>query len=233
MKRYCLLLLLLLLLTACEKSMILTNEEKNEKSTILISEEKSEESTILINEEKNSIDTSPTYLAEDENLLSVWDYDMAYSLCSNALSEYYRAIWNGSSMNLDTYIDNENLKQYLQRKITYQNDLFQENNLTDNLVKKVETGAREVKYVGADKGFFYIKLDTRIKKDIGSYAEPNEFLVHTVNGRLVIADWYTSGKDSYDFNVRGENQTINNPNLWNDLEWVNALSEPGTTALEN
>ena len=57
----------------------------------------------------------------------------------------------------------------------------------------------------------------------GGFGEVHEFLVSNVNGKLVIADWYNGGKDSYDFQVRGENETIDNPNIWNDQEWVNNL----------
>ena len=58
----------------------------------------------------------------------------------------------------------------------------------------------------------------------GGYGEGTEFLVRNVNGKLVIVDWYNGGKDSYDFMVRGENLTIDNPNIWNDSEWVKKLN---------
>lgn len=47
--------------------------------------------------------------------------------------------------------------------------------------------------------------------------------MRNVNGKLVIADWYTGTKDGYDFMVRGANQTMNNPNIWMDREWVKNL----------
>ena len=63
----------------------------------------------------------------------------------------------------------------------------------------------------------------QINKSVGGYGEITEFLVRNVNGRLVIVDWYTGAKDSYDFIVRGENETINNPNIWSDSKWAKKL----------
>ena len=31
------------------------------------------------------------------------------------------------------------------------------------------------------------------------------------------------GEKIHDFQVRGENETIDNPNIWNEQEWVNNL----------
>lgn len=98
--------------------------------------------------------------------------------------------------------------------------MFLKNNLTHNLVTGVDVDAAEVKYVGEGKNFFYLKLDAQVKKDVGSFAEPTEFLVQSANGKLVIVDWYTNAKDSYDFTVRGENQTINNPDIWNNSDVI-------------
>ncbi|KOY16008.1 hypothetical protein AMS66_14155 [Paenibacillus xylanivorans] len=167
---------------------------------------------------------SSEFLAQNESDLSAWDFETAYKMCTEALSEYYKAIWNGSDIDFDTYIDNENLKQYTQKKVASQYDLFLKNKLTYNQVTSVDIGASQVDYVGGDKSFFYLKLDARVHKDIGNFAEPTEFLVQSLNGKLVIVDWYTSSKDSYDSTVRGEFQTINNPDIWNNGEWVSTIN---------
>lgn len=41
----------------------------------------------------------------------------------------------------------------------------------------------------------------------------------------MIVDWYTGGKDSYDFIVRGEKETIYNPYIWKDQEWVTKINK--------
>ena len=139
------------------------------------------------------------------------------------LTDYYKAVWNGSDIELGAF--NENLKQYTQNKIQYQFDLYLTHNLTDNLVKSVDIGTREVEYTDdVDGGFLYLNLPAEIKKTLGSYGEQTEFLVRNVNGKLVIVDWYTGAKDSYDFMVRGENLTIDNPNIWDDSEFVKKLN---------
>ncbi|MFE6076908.1 hypothetical protein ACFVQB_20820 [Paenibacillus sp. NPDC057886] len=224
MKRVYMLLLILFTLSACEQANTSTNENNTD---VVVGDMNAKDSkSTEISPSKGDLSKDSTdFLAEDESDLSAWDFETAYKMCTEALSEYYKAIWNGSDIDLDTYIDNENLKQYTQKKVSSQYDLFLKNKLTYNQVTSVDIGARQVEYVGGDKSFFYLKLDARVHKDVGNFAEPTEFLVQSLNGKLVIVDWYTSGKDSYDSTVRGENQTINNPDIWNNSEWVKKLTD--------
>ncbi|MBD8071081.1 hypothetical protein [Bacillus sp. PS06] len=122
---------------------------------------------------------------------------------------------------LATFIDNGNLKQYTQNKIHSQNSVYGQFN---DEVKSIDIGAWEVKYIDdLDGGYLYLYLPAEINKSIGGYGEVTEFLVRNQNGKLVIVDWYTGSKDSYDFIVRGENVKIHNPNIWNESEWVMEL----------
>ncbi|WP_235864043.1 hypothetical protein [Sutcliffiella halmapala] len=147
---------------------------------------------------------------------------MAYVMCESVLTDYYKAVWNGLDIELVTVIDNDNLKQYMQKKIQSQHDLY--GNLNDN-VQNITIGDWEVEYTDdVDGGFLYLKLPVDINKAVGGYSEITEFLIRNINGNLVIVDWYTGAKDSYDFLVRGENQTIDNPNIWNDSEWAKMLN---------
>ncbi|GAV14767.1 hypothetical protein [Paenibacillus sp. NAIST15-1] len=220
MKRVCLLLVLIFALSACNNA-VGNTDEKNTPMEVNVKVAKNTENSTITKE--NALKSSLEFLAEDKNGLSVWDYKTAYEMCEGALSAYYKAIWNGTDINLDAFFDNKSLKQYMQKKVTSQQELFRKNKLTDNLVTDIDVGARKVELVGEDNPYFYFKLDTRVKKDVGSFAEPTEFLVQNLNGRLVITDWYSSGKDSYDSMVRGENQTIDNPDIWNNNEWVKKL----------
>ncbi|WP_150269040.1 lipoprotein [Paenibacillus tepidiphilus] len=199
MNRVLLLLLLLLTLTAC-------NNTESPPDT-----------------KENKLEDPSGFPAADEAGLSAWDFETAYTMCSEALSEYYKAVWNRAEMDLDAYVNNDNLKQYMNKKITFQYDQFLKNKLTDNLVTGVDIGVSHAEFAGGDHPYYYLKLDARVTKDVGSYAEPTEFLVQSLNGKLVIADWYTPAKDSYDSLTRGEQQTINNPEIWNDSEWVKRL----------
>lgn len=224
MKRAYLLLVFILILTACEKEV----NNSSGKNTPVVVEDINAKNTISTEispiTKGNLSKRYPDFLAEDASELSVWDFETAYTMCEKALSEYYKAIWNGSDIELDAYMDNKNLKQYMQMKISSQYELHLKNNLTDNLVTGVDIGARKVEFVAGDNDFFYLKLNARVKNASGSFAEPTEFLVQSIDGKLMIVDWYSNGKDSYDFTVRGENQTIDNPNIWNNNEWVEAIN---------
>ncbi|MCM3711544.1 hypothetical protein [Sporosarcina luteola] len=146
------------------------------------------------------------------------DIETAYDMCVTALTDYYKAVWNGSAIDLDSFIENENLKQYINKKVQSEYDRYGGFN---DPVKDVEIGDWEAKNTeDANGGFLYLHVPVMVNKDVGSYGEATEFLVRNVNGKLVIVDWYTGGKDTYDFIVRGENETIDNPDTWNDQEWV-------------
>lgn len=198
----------------------------HEKNTPVVSGENSADSAIntgiIHSTEQNVLQDSPEYLAKNEGELSIQDSETAYEMCVRALTDYYKAVWNGSDIELDTFIDNENLKQYKQKKIKSRYDVYGKFN---DKVQNIEISAWEVEYTDdVDGGFIHLKLLAEIKKTVGGYGEVTEFLVRNVNGKLVIVDWYTGAKDSYDFMVRGENLTIDNPDIWNDSEWVKKLN---------
>lgn len=158
------------------------------------------------------------YLAKNEGQLSDADIETAYEMCVSALTGYYHAVWNGSGIDLDMFIENENLKQYTEKKIQSQHDLYGGLN---SPVKNVEIGAWEATYTNdLNGGFLYLELPVEIKKHQGGYSEATEFLVRNENGKLVIVDWYTGAKDSYDFMIRGENETIDDPDIWSNGEWT-------------
>ncbi|WP_145413740.1 hypothetical protein [Paenibacillus xylanexedens] len=155
--------------------------------------------------------------------LSALDSEKAYELSAEALSEYYKAIWNGLEFDGSRYMDNPNLKLYTEKKIKSQYNLFRKNNLTYNQVKEVKMDAEKVDIVEGKQRVYYLKMNARIIKDVGEYAESTEFLVQDLKGKLIIVDWYTSGKDSYDSIMRGESQVINNPAIWENSERVDKL----------
>ncbi|RXZ83226.1 hypothetical protein EBB07_07835 [Paenibacillaceae bacterium] len=194
----------------------------------VVSKERSEDN-VINNEikpgtELNVVQESPGYpgyLAKNEGGLTIQDSETAYEMCARALTDYYKAVWNGTAIELDTFIDNENLKQYTQKKIQSQYDVYAQFN---DKVQNVEIDAWEVEYTDdVDGGFLYLKLPAKINKAVGGSGEVTEFLVRNINGKLVIVDWYTNTKDGYDFMVRGANLTIDNPDIWNNSEWVKKL----------
>lgn len=222
--KFAYLLVVLFILSSCVND----NTNVREKKSPVVSEGSSTDSAINTDNspktEQNVLQDSLEYIAKNEGKLSDNDSETAYEMSVRALTDYYKAVWNGSDIDLDTFIDNEYLKKYTKKKIQSQYDTHVENNLTDK-VQNIEVGAWEVEYTDdVDGGFLYLKLPVQINMTVGSYGEVTEFLVRNVNGKLVITDWYTGTKDSYDFLVRGENLTIDNPNIWNDSEWVKKLN---------
>lgn len=170
---------------------------------------------------ENEFQQSPDYLAKKEGELSIDDSETAYEMCVIALTEYYKAVWNGQDIDLDTFIENQNLIQYMQEKIQSQNDVYGHFN---DKVKDIKVDALEVKYTDdIEGGYLYLKLPVAIIWSVGSRGEATEFLIRNIHGKLVIVDWYTGTKDGYDFMVRGENLTIDNPNIWNDSESVKQI----------
>lgn len=227
MKRVYLLFLLVIVFTlsACQETE--RNKEINKKSTAVTAGENHTENEKVSDSllSVNKSNASSNFLTIEQNNLSTLDFEKAYQLCTEALTRYYKSIWNGIQMDVSKYMDNQNLKQYTEKKVTSQYNLFRKNNLTSNQIKEIKIGSEKVDYVEGDNSFFYLKLNARITKDVGTYAEPTEFLVQNLNGKLVIVDWYTSGKDSYDSTIRGENQNINNPYIWNEREWVDKVNK--------
>ncbi|WP_313800835.1 hypothetical protein [Cytobacillus sp.] len=219
--KYVYLLVVLFTLSSCVKDMTSIHTEVSGDNPT----ESDTNTEIMHSMERNVLQNPPKYVSKNKDERSVIDFDTAYEMCMRALTDYYKAIWNGSEIELDTFIDNINLKKYTQKKIQSQYEVHLKNNLTNNLVKDIDIGAWEMEYTDdLDGGFLYIKLPVQINKTVGSYGEVTEFLVRNVNGKLVIVDWYTGTKDSYDFMERGINLTIDNPDIWNDREWVRGLN---------
>ncbi|MDN4608243.1 hypothetical protein [Sporosarcina highlanderae] len=163
--------------------------------------------------------TAPVYAAKNKNELSMLDAETAYEMCVNALTDYYKAIWNGTDIDLDQYIGNENLKEYMQTKVESE---YKRYGTLDGKVKQLDIGDWEVKFSDDEMGgYLYLKVPVAIQKHHGGgYGEPTEFFIRNVDGKLAIVDWYTGGKDTYDYLRRGYQQKIDDPDIWNDSEWV-------------
>ncbi|MGR6544817.1 hypothetical protein [Paenibacillus tundrae] len=220
MKQVYLLFFLLIVLSACTN----VNEDNEEliRSVTDVQQDVIHSENLTTTIPENTSNTPSAFIALDQSILSVRDFESAYAMCVSALTAYYKAVWNGSDFDVNTYFDNDNLKQYMQTKIASQHELFLKNNLMDNTVTGLKTSVEKTEFHVEDD-FLYLKIDAEVMKDVGSFAEPTEFLIQNSRGNLVIVDWYTSGKDCYDSIVRGEDLVIDNPEIWNEGEWVEDL----------
>lgn len=180
------------------------------------------------NHGQNSTQSTPVYAAKNDDELSMSDAETAYEMSVDALTDYYNAIWNGTDIDLDQFIGNENLKEYLHTKVQSE---YKKYGTLDSKVKHLEIGEWEVKFTDDEKGgYLYLQVPVAIQKHHGGgYGEGTEFFVRNVDGKLAIVDWYTGGKDTYDYLVRGYQQKIDDPDIWNDSEWVKKFK--GVTGL--
>lgn len=218
------LILIFILLTSCSGSNHISASEATPPDTPSDGENSGDIiGTNHLNERaktaENDNEESYYYTKEDDKI-GFWDFNMAYDLCQSALTDYYYAARNNSDINLDLYISNENLKAYTERKIKVEQSIRKKANVT-SLIDDVSCGVYEVNYI--DNAVIYFKIGARIDSGVGYSAEPTEFLVGNQDGRLVILDWYTKGLDSIDVVVRGEAQVIDNPDIWNDNDWVQGI----------
>lgn len=221
MKRVCLVVgSLLFILSACEKA-VPDDQAETVPVVSAISNVQKPAVPSPASDGSNQKETSRVFLAKSEEQLSFWDFETAYAMCTSALSDYYHAVWTGSNFDLDAYFVNGNLKEYTQNKIAYEYGWLGKQG--SESVTGIDFGAEKIELVSKGTSYFYLKLPVHVEKYIGAFAEPTEFLVQNHNGRLVIADWYTNRKDSYDFTARGGIQTINNPEIWHDDAWVKKL----------
>ena len=168
---------------------------------------------------------APLYAAKDEDELSIEDAETAVELSVDALTDYYKAVWNGTEIDLDRYIGNENLKQFMETKLQTE---YKKYGTLDSKVKELEIGDWEAKFTEDENGgYLYVQVPVDIQKHYGGgYGEEIEFFIRNINGEMAIVDWYTGGKDTYDYLVRGYEQTIGNPAIWNDDEWVKKFKSP-------
>lgn len=214
---YLAVLSLLLLLSACDKA---PSNDPAKDTPAAVVEADGKAAAGALPSPKEAIPKAPLeFLAKDKDQLSSWDFETAYQMCTSALTDYYHAVWTGSDFNGDAYFVNEHLKQYMQAKISDEYGWLGKQVSVTN----INFGAEKIELVNKGEGYFYLKLSAHVEKYIGGFAEPTEFIVQNVNGRLVIADWYTNRKDSYDFTARDGVRAINNPDIWNDEEWVKKL----------
>ena len=218
-----------LVLVGCSPVKSNENNEKNIHEVSDSTSTLSEVTSAITPDTEQNVEGPPHYEVKNKGELSIQDAKNAYEMCARALTDYYKAVWNGTDIELNAFMNNENLVHYTQKKIQSQFDLYFTIKLADDLVQSVGIATRdvdwEVEYTNdEDGGFLYLHLPAEINYNQGSFGEATEFLVRNENDQLVIVDWYTGGKDTYDFMVRGENETIDNPTIWNNSQWVKEIN---------
>lgn len=147
------LFVVLFTLSSCVKDSI----SLQEKNTPVVSESSSADGAknieVTPDTEGNLSQDTNEYLAKDKSVLSELDFETAFEMCVRALTDYYKAVWNGTDIEWDTFIDNENLKQYTQKKIQSQYDVYAQ---FEDKVQNIKIGTWEVEYTDdVDEGYLW------------------------------------------------------------------------------
>ncbi|WP_339254384.1 hypothetical protein NSQ43_07445 [Sporosarcina sp. FSL W8-0480] len=218
----------LLIMVLASAGVYFASERLSSESPIASEPTSPKPAEIPQNNGQGGTQTTPVYAAKNENEISMLDGETAYEMAVDALTDYYKAIWNGTDIDLDQYIGNENLKEYLQTKVQSE---FKKYGTLDSKVKQLDIGDWEVEFSEDEKGgYLYVAVSVAIQKHHGGgYGEGTEFFIRNIDGKLTIVDWYTGGKDTYDYLIRGYQQKIDDPDIWSNSEWVKKFK--GVTGL--
>lgn len=150
------------------------------------------------------------------------DFNNAYDLCVLFLNECYYAAYSPAkldSLNLDKYVRNKNLKNYIYEKLQFNIEYF-----SKSYSSKLHTGLKEVEW-HLDNELKYVYFSIVTKNRTGSSIQ--QLIVSQENGKLYISDWYSGPKAmiiySLDDGLRGNTVRIDNPNIWDDKIWVDEI----------
>lgn len=168
----------------------------------------------------NGRNTSLEFCINNENDgLSYTDFDKIYLLCKMFLKEFYHATTSSETMNVAPYLNNDNLKKYILQKIEVGSKV------SVNRVKGLTFGVKSVEW-HLNEEYMFIDIVVDVEQEIGGFGEKHQFLISNKDRRLSISDWYSksAGSVSYlDSIVRGDINKIDNPNIWDNKEWVNNI----------
>jgi len=153
------------------------------------------------------------FRAVDKTMLLQEDFAKVYELCESFLRDSYYAQEDASKIDLSRYIVDLNLLRYARKKIEAE-------------VRAVDIVSIEVHLMehAHQTDRYLLTLNAKVTLDYGgSFGERTQLLVKNIDGRLVIADWYTfKGRSGFDDVFRGP-QGITNPTVWEDVDKAKEL----------
>lgn len=159
------------------------------------------------------------HISDENRGLTYMDFDEINLLCKSFLEEFYHATLSKEKMNVEPYLNNDNLKKYILQKI----ETGSKGSI--RTVKKLNFEISDIEWY-LEEGYIFVKLVAEVEQEIGRFTEGHQFLISSKGGRLFILDWYSisAGNVSHlDDIVRGNVHKIDNPNIWSDKKWVDDL----------
>ncbi|HBI56883.1 MAG TPA: hypothetical protein DDY38_08660 [Firmicutes bacterium] len=156
----------------------------------------------------------PEFAAQEDASLVPSDLDQSLEMCQQLLRDYYLSRANPGLIDFECYIVDKNLLKYSRAKIVKE-------------AQNLEITDIDISLAGAylETDGYLISLAAQVKLSGDSeFGEVTHFLVKNVQGRLVVADWFTEhGTVSFfDSQHRGY-YGVTNPPIWENPEMVQKL----------
>lgn len=148
--------------------------------------------------------------------LDPYDFDEAYKMCIQAISEYQEARINKKEIDFSKYIENEKLITYLDKKLKSPNHYMNEGEV--NKIGLIEFEIQHSNDTKFDKDRMYLYMAWGNIKETSGFSTTVEFIVTNSNGKLVISEWYDNGKDTFDTSFRGDLEIKKNDLYWKKVD---------------
>lgn len=153
-------------------------------------------------------------LSEDDREI-ILDFGKAF------VNLYTGAVAEQQTVSFENYISNENLLKFTNKML----ELEQKQELKGGIgvIFGLENEFKEAELEKIDENLYYLDLNF-LNQGSGMRCR---LLIQSENGSLKIADLYFGNMDGVDTIVTGHHtvRKLDNPELWNDQEWVDSVFE--------
>lgn len=161
-------------------------------------------------------DNNTGFMALESEDIRCYDFESAYKMCVQAITEYQSTRKNGEKMDFSKYIENPKLITYLETKLNSFYFFPQEYEV--NKTGLIEFEVQEANSTGYHGDRAYIHIAYGCFNGVSESSSSVEFIVKNSNGKLVIAEWYDCGKDTFDTIFRGSIDIKNDDIYWNTVD---------------
>lgn len=147
----------------------------------------------------------------DDGSIERYDFENAYALCVQAITDYQSARINNNAVDFSKYIANPALIDYIEKSINAPKEAH-------GLLTAFEVNMTALNEHSVQKNRMYLNIAFGNRKGAAVVSRSSEFIVENIDGRLVISEWYSDGKDSFDTCVRGYLDVKNNDVYWDNYD---------------
>lgn len=185
-----------------------------------------------ISSEIENLDEFDSYFdALKENSLGVYDFENAYNMCVQAITEYQYCKVNKGKMDFSKYIENKDLIKYLETKLEV-NKICPQHEVTNTGLMKFSIQEASSTKFSKDRLFLKIAYFTSETQNSGC-SSVIDFIVENINGKLVIVEWYDTHKDGFDVTCRGFLDVEKEDIFWKNQQLVDKLKNKVDDYIKN